>query len=516
MTLKNLIYISFFLLLANSCNKSIIEPEALTQEQPQSATLKSAVIGKKYYVAKTGRNSNSGTLLSPFLTIQKGLDVARAGDSVFVKVGIYKEYVKFMNSGTVGLPIVLKNYGSDIVLVDAQSTRIYCIYNNKKSNLVVAGINALNATAYNIFITEGENILIKNVTSTLPKNPTTSPMCIFLKSSTIWNKNITLQNCKTVGGHTGVYINEKNNLINIIGGDFSYAKVGGMAIGVTTDTLIAPHNVIVNGVYSHNNTWAGIGTRIAVNVTVRNCKSSYNGSTGIQIEAATYNTLLEDNLCEYNSQIYMYETGIWIFNSKNAIVRRNILRGNSTGLRVSKMTNFLAYNNLIIANTKSKNGSENTSGVDFSESSGSFYNNVLYGNCSANSKLGSIYVYPAGVSNIIIKNNIIMNDNSVKDMDFDLSAKSTVLSDYNMIFNANRAVNIQVGNTNYTWDVYKTATRQNAHSKNANPLFINSANSNFKLQSKSQAINAGSNVGLISDYLGKTNNGLPDIGAYEF
>jgi hypothetical protein len=47
-----------------------------------------------------------------------------------------------------------------------------------------------------------------------------------------------------------------------------------------------------------------------------------------------------------------------------------------------------------------------------------------------------------------------------------------------------------------------------------NPLFTSF--SDFHLQSSSHAINAGTDVGLTSDYAGNPISGLPDIGAYEY
>jgi len=66
----------------------------------------------------------------------------------------------------------------------------------------------------------------------------------------------------------------------------------------------------------------------------------------------------------------------------------------------------------------------------------------------------------------------------------------------------------------YTWSVYKTVRGQDAHSINANPLFVSSTD--YKLQSTSSAINAGVNIGLTSDYLKNAIVGPPDIGAYEY
>jgi len=52
--------------------------------------------------------------------------------------------------------------------------------------------------------------------------------------------------------------------------------------------------------------------------------------------------------------------------------------------------------------------------------------------------------------------------------------------------------------------------------ENSNPLFINTAISNFQLQSTSPAIDAGTDVSLTSDYAGNPIYGAPDIGAYEY
>ncbi|MCI0604746.1 Ig-like domain-containing protein [bacterium] len=57
-----------------------------------------------YYVSVSGNDSNPGTLPLPFRTIQKGADVANAGDTVIVTAGTYVG-AKFSKSGTISAPI---------------------------------------------------------------------------------------------------------------------------------------------------------------------------------------------------------------------------------------------------------------------------------------------------------------------------------------------------------------------------------------------------------------------------
>src|SRR4051794_19049095 len=43
-----------------------------------------------YYVATTGSDSNAGTMTAPFATLQKGVNTAVAGDTVYIRGGTYK------------------------------------------------------------------------------------------------------------------------------------------------------------------------------------------------------------------------------------------------------------------------------------------------------------------------------------------------------------------------------------------------------------------------------------------
>ncbi|MHC4084148.1 MAG: right-handed parallel beta-helix repeat-containing protein [Planctomycetota bacterium] len=63
-----------------------------------------------YYAATNGSDGNPGSEAKPFRTIQKAASVARVGDTILVRGGVYSEAVVMRFSGQEGKPIVLKNY----------------------------------------------------------------------------------------------------------------------------------------------------------------------------------------------------------------------------------------------------------------------------------------------------------------------------------------------------------------------------------------------------------------------
>jgi len=69
-----------------------------------------AVEAGSYYVATSGDDNHSGSEAEPLRTIQKAASLARAGDAILVRGGVYPEAVVLRFSGQKGKPIVLKNY----------------------------------------------------------------------------------------------------------------------------------------------------------------------------------------------------------------------------------------------------------------------------------------------------------------------------------------------------------------------------------------------------------------------
>ncbi len=79
--------------------------------------LSTPVYSKNYYVAISGKNSNSGTIQHPFRTIQFGVNHLKPGDRCIVREGVYREKVVFRKSGKKDLPIRLLNYQNEQVTI---------------------------------------------------------------------------------------------------------------------------------------------------------------------------------------------------------------------------------------------------------------------------------------------------------------------------------------------------------------------------------------------------------------
>ncbi len=109
-------------------------PEPTPAPTPKPTPTETPIVnpsGKTYYVAKNGDNNNPGSEEKPWLTIQKAVDNAVAGDIVYVKEGTYTEHVVFRNSGTEGNYITVQAYSTDVVKVNAPTGGYVSITNGQ-------------------------------------------------------------------------------------------------------------------------------------------------------------------------------------------------------------------------------------------------------------------------------------------------------------------------------------------------------------------------------------------------
>lgn len=242
-----------------------------------------------------------------------------------------------------------------------------------------------------------------------------------------------------------------------------------------------------NGTDPKNRNWEGAGFRYGetLNGLMQNCES-YGNFYGLRIAGWTYEveglTIESCNIHDNTNR------GIWIlggggFTFDSIIIRRNKIHNNANrGLDNAKsLTNGEVYYNLIYENVGGLYWQQCNSG-----GSSEIYNNVIANNTGTGFTVGS------GV-NVTVKNNIVYN-------------------------NSNQ-INISSGTFDYNhWHPDVSFSQKGPNAITTNPKFISPGNDNYKLQSDSPCIDAGTDVGLTKDYAGNTvpyGNGV-DIGAYEY
>ena len=80
----------------------------------------SRLVARTYYVATIGDDNHPGTEGEPLRTIQKAASLARAGDTVLVRPGLYKGHLRLRFSGEPEKPIIFKGYGDERPIVDGE------------------------------------------------------------------------------------------------------------------------------------------------------------------------------------------------------------------------------------------------------------------------------------------------------------------------------------------------------------------------------------------------------------
>jgi len=92
------------------------------------ATLCADCVGATYYISTNGNNSASGAIGAPWATLQKGFDIATAGDTIYLNDGLHSGVSYSARSGTSNSPIVLTGSANATIGNDACVLRHSYIY----------------------------------------------------------------------------------------------------------------------------------------------------------------------------------------------------------------------------------------------------------------------------------------------------------------------------------------------------------------------------------------------------
>ncbi|MCL5292528.1 MAG: right-handed parallel beta-helix repeat-containing protein, partial [Actinobacteria bacterium] len=445
--------------------------------------------GADYYVAKTGSDSNIGSAVSPFLTIGKAASMARAGDTVYVRAGVYNESITMQNSGTSGGYITIRNYFGETPVLDGNNRALsYAFSFNGKSYVKLQGfeIRNYNGTAVRNDSSAGTQQYDQVIDSIIHDNGYWSA------NRTVAADGIRVQNsyAMLIQGNT-IYRNNRAG-IEERGG----TRAGGGRAGYTTIRENTFRNPGEDNIFTYNS----YGNVIEHNRFEN--QDSYNSALhNDNIQVAWVPTAGSDTATTIRNN-YLYTTTT----SGNQLISEG-----GRGLKI--------YGNVIVG------------GHSTSINLGSAPNSQIYNNTLVYSRYQSIYIHkhsnhPEGSTGVKVYNNLVYQAgaSSGEALEVDSYSQSGFSSDYNIYHrNSGSSAVVQWGTSTYALSSFASKTGNDAHSL-SNPSSINlNPNDEYRLGAGSVAINRGTNSpsGIVlpstdRDGNARIANGLIDIGAYEY
>lgn len=96
------------------------------------------------FVNASAAAGGDGSSAAPFQTIQEGLNLAVAGDTVSVATGVYRQKLVFPRSGSAGLSITLLAEGTGVVIDGTNRVGRHVILINGKSHITIRGFRIRN------------------------------------------------------------------------------------------------------------------------------------------------------------------------------------------------------------------------------------------------------------------------------------------------------------------------------------------------------------------------------------
>lgn len=458
-----------------------------------------------YYVSPTGNNSNIGTLLLPWQTIQYSVNQLSTNDTLNVLTGTFTEKITIPSNN-----IYIRNYLSNTPVIDATAivSQNSVISINNKSNITIDGLelkNNIQNDAQGILMDgSGSNITIKNCTihdihfssnAGDPVNAGTNAQGIIVygTNSTTAITNLKIQNnqlydCR-LGYSEGIAVNGNVNSFEIIGNIvYNLTNIGIDIIGHEGTCTNPANDQARNGLVKNN--------------IIHDCLSAYASSGGIYTDGGK-NITIENNTSYKNG--YGIEVGCEnIGKTTDSItVRNNIF-----------------YNNEVCAVA--------LGGFDYPGGSGKvtnavIRNNTCYYNDYSNSGNGELYLSYS--ENSIIENNILYTS-SQNILSFAELTQPSLVFNYNTIYcqsGANSLTTNWNGSAYLGYAAFVSGSATNINSTFADPQFILESimTPNFHLIATSPSINAG-NPSFIPiagemDMDGEARaNGVVDCGADEY
>ncbi|MFA6081817.1 MAG: hypothetical protein WC773_00165 [Patescibacteria group bacterium] len=503
-----------------------------------------------YYVdAATGLDTNDGKSEgAPWLTINKAATTLVAGDTVYIKNGVYREGVSFTVSGTSGSPITFSAYPEHSPVLDggvAVSDWTLHAGNVYKTtwNYTSAGFwedttklltpnGAVPDAAGEWYLDDAGNTLyVWPSDSANPATHTYEASVPTVASTTSGNMlEMTGENYITINGLKTIHAN--NDGINM----------SGTSTGLVFNDVISEDNTYDG--FSQHNTVRTTVTNITVNrngkCNLVNVNDTYISLNGLSSTQGTYgpnaaaSILFTENAAAdiydatiasgshdltsvfataagivnlYDSTMTARASSYYLNCGEKTVFDRVVIDAQDTGARLYSGSNSSAdaADKFIFRNSIAKNIGTDGFYITTANIKVLIENSIIIGQSSSN----LLHAWGAGTTLEVY--NTIIADNPLRTFK---ATSGTVTEDYNILYNSGGYSSVAAG----------------AHTVATDPKFVNFAGGDYNIQSDSPAIDSGiSTYSSTTDYAQNSRYDLPstvntgagtydyyDRGAYEY
>jgi hypothetical protein len=433
-----------------------------------------------YYVSTSGSNSNSGSLSSPWKTVQYALNNVATNSTINVSTGVYNEKLRIPING-----ITLKNQAGSLPVIDATGITVQepIIDIINKNNITIDGLELRdniqnNAQAVSITGTSS-NVTVKN--------------CKIHDIHFSSDPNAAISSTTNALGIVGYGTNSTTPITNlkILNNQIYQCRLG-YSEGIAVRGNVDGFEVIDNLIYDLTN----IGINLAGSQSL----------TSATVFDQARNGIVRKNKVHHCLSPVATSAGIYVDGGKFITIENNTSYHNGYGIEVGcekkdRITDAIKVRSNIVYDNK--NSGIVLGGYGYPNDSGkvtnsTITNNTTYFNDYSNSGSGELYLSYS--ENTIIENNIFY-PNAKNKVGFTELTQPSIVFDYNAFYSDSGNVTFNWrgnGYLNFSSFVTGSNTNRNGFLKNPNFIQANITNPNFHLAENSSCVNSG-NPSYVAD-----------------
>jgi len=361
-----------------------------------SMLLPTALVARDYYVSVSGNDTQAGTLDKPLKTIQRAADLARAGDRVYVRGGVYKGTVLLKHSGNAkdGY-IVFRNYKNEkpVITRDDKNYKLETVKGEGVSYIKFQGFT-LYKPIYEaiIFRDGGSHIEISN-NEVYEQNADVPDGVRYGHAITVTTtKNRPMSHIIIKSNH--IHHNHTGNTIGAGNYDEALTILGNVQYFQVTDNIV------------HDNDFIGIDI-------IGHQRGNFS------VFGMNKNGLVSRNILYNNSKKRRYASALYVDGAINLIVEDNILyNNNGYGISVSQESKGSTTEHVIVRNNLVLNTYQDS--IFFGATGGKVLHSVFVHNSVQNVIKERLVIFAKGEYNSF-KNNYFGSINKNRRFFFDLN-----------------------------------------------------------------------------------------------